>query len=111
LDDGNRKFSQLKEDFKYNLTLLDARDAEIRRLEGCCGELQLELQTLREEKSALAQRVERWQAKDAERREKSKSDSAMHKVGVHTSMCAFSKSARPIELSLTFEQLLLHFGL
>lgn len=80
LDEGNKKFAQLKEDFKYNLSLLDARDAEIRRLEGCCAELRLEVQALKEERGTLAQRVDRWQAKDAERREKAKSDAAMQKV-------------------------------
>jgi hypothetical protein len=72
----------LKEDFKYNLTLLEARDAELRRLEGVATTLYGDAETLKAEKAALLQRLDRAQVKENERKERMKAEAALHKVWI-----------------------------
>lgn len=80
MTDLSKKFSQLREDFKYNLSLLEARDNEIRRLEGVGNALNSHLQTLQAEKSSLMNRLEKMLSREQERKERAKSDAAMQKV-------------------------------
>ena len=82
LHEANKRFSLLKDDFKYNLTLLEARDTELRRLEGVATTLYGDVETLKAEKAALTQRLDRAHVKENERKERMKSEAALHKVQI-----------------------------
>lgn len=78
--ESSKRYEQLKEDFQYNLTLIEARDQEIERLEGSaqqservCEELQLQVRS-------LSARLEALQQKEVERLQKMDSDKQNNKV-------------------------------
>ena len=66
----SRRFDQLKEDFSYNLTLLEARDQEIERLEGNVSEKSTALEDNETERRTLVTRIEVLELRGTEREEK-----------------------------------------
>lgn len=80
MQESSKRFSQLREDFKYNLSLLEARDGEIKRLESVSNTLNSHVQTLQTEKISVMHRLEKLQSREQERRERAKGDAAMQKV-------------------------------
>jgi hypothetical protein len=70
LADASRKFNLLRDDFQYNLTLLEARDLEINRL----GQVELnllhEIETKNNEMKILNQKFEKIQKKETENYQK-----------------------------------------
>lgn len=78
--DISKKFSQLRDDFKYNLSLLEARDSEIRRLEAVSNTLNGHVQTLQAEKSGLMHRLDNLQSREQERKDRAKGDAVLQKV-------------------------------
>jgi DNA anti-recombination protein RmuC len=82
VQESSKRFSQLREDFKYNLSLLEARDSEIKRLESIGNTLNSNVQTLQTEKTSLMHRLEKLQSREQERKERAKGDAAMQKVGI-----------------------------
>lgn len=67
--DSNKRLEHLKEDFQYNLTLLDARDDEISRLESLHQRALKELSVRESEIKILLSRVEIAERKESESRE------------------------------------------
>ncbi len=80
IQESSKRFSQLRDDFKYNLSLLEARDQEIKRLEGLSAALSNDYQVIKAEKIALTQRVDKLLTKEANRKEKSRNDISSQKV-------------------------------
>jgi hypothetical protein len=70
VSDVTKRFEQLKEDFSYNLTLLEARDKEIDRLEVSLSGKSTELEENETERRTLVSRMEVLELRDAERSEK-----------------------------------------
>ena len=65
--DSHKRFESLKEDFSYNLTLLEARDGEIKRLESQFDGLNASINELTEDKSSLLNRLEIMEKRDSEK--------------------------------------------
>jgi len=77
---SHNRFEQLKEDFRYNLTLLEARDAELARLEMLVEQKEGALLEIEAERRAVAGRLEVLELRDADRIEKHNQDKATSKV-------------------------------
>ena len=58
ISDILKRFGSLKEDFEYNLTLLDARDKEITQLEANCTQLSENIETRNQELRTVQKRLE-----------------------------------------------------
>jgi hypothetical protein len=71
-----QKFELLKDDFNYNLQLIEARDREIQRLE------QLAKVHMKKEEE-LEQKVRSMQTKETERFEKAEQDKMLQKVRLY----------------------------
>jgi hypothetical protein len=72
--DAAKRFGFLKDDFQYNLSLLEARDAEIARLNSVENTLKSELEDSDAEKIALSNRLNDILRKDVDRAKKHKHD-------------------------------------
>eukprot|EP01038_Epipyxis_sp_PR26KG_P013803 gene13803-18513_t len=70
LMDASRRFEQLKEDFKYNLALIEARDQEINRLEGIVKVQSKTLEDSNIEIKQLNTKVDLYETKESERTKK-----------------------------------------
>ena len=73
------RFEQLKEDFRYNLTLLEARDQEIARLEQSIATTNSQFADCETERRGLVNRVELLELRDVDRTERAKHDQASNK--------------------------------
>ena len=80
------RFEQLKEDFRYNLTLLEARDQEIDRLEKLVDTGNRDLVTSENERRSLTGRLEIFEMKDIERQDRHNHDKQSSKVNTHKSI-------------------------
>ena len=80
LTDAGKRFEQLKDDFQYNLALLEARDHEIERLEGHAQKITDELSITDKERRSLKSQVDILQIKEAERLEKHEENKLANKV-------------------------------
>ena len=80
LIDASKRFEQLKDDFQYNLALLEARDHEIERLEGHAQKITEELSITDTERRSLKSQVDILQIKEAERLEKHEENKLANKV-------------------------------
>jgi hypothetical protein len=79
--ESSKRFEKLKEDFEYNLTLIEARDIEIERLE---RELQKANETCEQsktEKRNLSIQLELSQTKEIEKEKKAEQERVNNKVG------------------------------
>jgi urease accessory protein UreH len=83
------KFEQLKDDFQYNLVLLEARDKEIERLESCLKSSAHNLDLSEAEIRQLHARVEAYERKEAEQLQKQAESKAANKV-THKVLCCLS---------------------
>ena len=72
--DASKRFSLLKDDFQYNLTLLEARDAEISRLNSVESTLRSEIEEIDSEKMGLSNRLNDILKKDMDRAKKHRHD-------------------------------------
>lgn len=79
--ESSKRFEQLKDDFQYNLRLLEARDREITRLEGIIEKQGREKEDLEQQVRNLLSRIESMQEKEKERMDKFEQDKALSKVG------------------------------
>lgn len=79
LQESTRRFNLLREDFQYNLSLLEARDKEIGRL----NLLQVKLEASEHEKNNLAKRLEMMMIKECEKEDKVQHDKLMNKVHIN----------------------------
>jgi hypothetical protein len=76
LHESTRRFNLLKEDFQYNLTLLEARDKEIARLHY----VEVQLEAVTQDKENLSKRMEMMMMKECEKEEKTQQDKITNKV-------------------------------
>jgi chromosome segregation ATPase len=79
LIESSKRFEQLKDDFQYNLALLEARDQEIERLEEHIQKINNQLGVNESEKSALKGRVDILEIKEKERFEKHEENKVANK--------------------------------
>lgn len=82
--ESSKRFEQLKDDFQYNLRLLEARDREITRLEGIIEKQGREKEDLEQQVRNLISRIDTMQEKEKERMEKFEQDKALSKVSRYT---------------------------
>lgn len=80
LIESSKRFEQLKDDFQYNLRLLEARDREISRLEGIIEKQGREKEDLESQVKNLLARIESIQQKEKERIDKFEQEKALSKV-------------------------------
>lgn len=78
--DCSRQYQQLKDDFQYNLRLIEARDKEIGRLEGIIEKQGKEKEELEQQVRNLLTRIDSMQHKEKELIDKLDQDKAMNKV-------------------------------
>ena len=76
LQESTRRFNLLREDFQYNLSLLEARDKEIARL----NQVEVKLEACEQEKNNQAKRIETLMMKECEAAEKSQKEKIANKV-------------------------------
>ena len=79
LIESSKRFEQLRDDFQYNLALLEARDQEIERLESHVKQITLELNDSTAERRALRGRIDILEIKETERFEKHEETKAANK--------------------------------
>jgi cell division protein FtsL len=78
--ESSKRFEKLKDDFEYNLTLIQARDLEIERLEHEVQSKKAECDQFHEEVKALAQHVEVAKAREHDIQKKAELERINHKV-------------------------------
>lgn len=78
--ESSRRFEQLKDDFQYNLRLLEARDKEITRLESIIEKQGRDREEVDQQVRNLLSRIESMQQKEKERTEKFEQEKALSKV-------------------------------
>ena len=83
--DCSRKFEQLKDDFTFNLTLLEARDQEIRRLEGIVDASNSRINSLEVDRKSLQDKLDMAQLRFEERQQQVLEEKAANKVPCCTS--------------------------
>ena len=76
LQESTRRYDLLREDFQYNLSLLEARDKEIGRL----NLVTVKLEASEHEKENLTKRLEMMLVKECEKEDKAQHDKLMNKV-------------------------------
>lgn len=79
LVESSRRFEKMKEDFQYNLTLLEARDAEILRLETHLEEKMKQLSTSEFDRKTLMTKLEAIEHRDKDRFEKAEQEKVNQK--------------------------------
>ncbi len=82
LVESSKRYEQLKEDFEYNLSLIEARDIEIERLEKALVEHEHDKQLFEQQIRAMSIRLEGLQQKEVERIQKSEVDKQNNKVRI-----------------------------
>ena len=80
LIDFSKKFEQMKEDFQYNLSLLEDRDRYIEKLNLSCEAFENENIKLKDDLKKYVNQIEQLEQRNATLIEKSSSDKAKHKV-------------------------------
>jgi len=85
--ESRRQFELLRDDFQYNLTLLEARDQEIRRLEAVLTDKSTTIEENEAHIRGLTGKIDRMEVMELERVEKLAQDKATNRVGstVHDS--------------------------
>jgi len=79
LVESAKRFEQLREDFQYNLTLIEARDKEIQRFEHLFKNKSLECDSLISEKGRLLELVEAFSTREREVDSKREADKIVNK--------------------------------
>ena len=80
LIESSKRFEQLRDDFQYNLALLEARDEEIERLEDHIQKANAELEICNSERRTFKGRVDILEIRETERSEKHEENKAANKV-------------------------------
>ena len=80
LIESSKRFEQLRDDFQYNLALLEARDEEIERLEDHIQKTNAELEICNSERRTFKGRVDILEIRETERSEKHEENKAANKV-------------------------------
>ena len=80
LIESSKRFEKLRDDFQYNLALLEARDQEIDRLESCIQKITGELNENEAERRSLQSRVDILEIKEREKIEKHEESKLANKV-------------------------------
>ena len=75
-----KRFEQLKEDFQYNLTLLESRDHELQRLDKIIMDLRCELDDKKSDNKQLISQIEKLQAQEESRKHHVAQEKTNHKV-------------------------------
>lgn len=78
--ESSRRFEKLKDDFEYNLALIQARDVEIDRLEHDLQISRTEIVDINNEKNHLTAQLEAAHAREAENMKKAELDRFNNKV-------------------------------
>jgi cell division protein FtsL len=78
--ESSKRFEKLKDDFEYNLTLIQARDLEIERLEHEVHSKKAECDQFNEEVKSLAQHLEVAKAREHDIQKKAELERINHKV-------------------------------
>lgn len=79
LVESSRRFEQLKEDFQYNLQLIEARDVEIERLESQLTAKDDEMHQAEENIKALSMKLDHLHQKEVERLQKADQERQQNK--------------------------------
>ena len=90
LIESSKRFEQLRDDFQYNLALLEARDEEIERLEGHIQRTNTELGVTDSERRTYKSRIDILEIRETERSEKHEENKAANKVCIIC--CKFQRS-------------------
>lgn len=78
--ESSRRFEKLKDDFEYNLALIQARDVEIERLEHEVKSIQTELVHVNDDKKHVMAQLEAAQSRENELLKKCELDRINNKV-------------------------------
>ncbi|OAE32726.1 hypothetical protein AXG93_107s1090 [Marchantia polymorpha subsp. ruderalis] len=84
IKDLSAKFSQLKEDFKYNLELLDERDAELTHYEAELAALQISIKAARDEHEETQDRLTEAESQRLEEKRRSEDKDKVHQQALAT---------------------------
>lgn len=76
----SRRFEQLREDFQYNITLIEARDKEIQRLDSICKEKTILCERLHAENVTLSTNMDALVSTQHEKDSKKEEDKIANKV-------------------------------
>jgi chromosome segregation ATPase len=82
LTESNHKMIILKEDYAYNLELLEAKDHEIQRLDDEIKQHGSEKDRMEQQVRSLCMKIETLEASEAERESKRTSDKVQNKVAI-----------------------------
>jgi chromosome segregation ATPase len=82
LTESNHKMIILKEDYAYNLELLQAKDHEIQRLDDEIKQHGSEKDRMEQQVRSLCMKIETLEASEAERKSKRTSDKVQNKVAI-----------------------------
>ena len=80
--ESSRRFEQLKEDFKYNLTLIEERDKEIEELESNLSIMNRNFENCESECKRLSTRLIEKENKEIERLKKQDAEKIKNKVKI-----------------------------
>jgi chromosome segregation ATPase len=80
--EASNRFDQLRDDFQYNLTLLEARDKELRRLETVIANDGVAIAQLKADNKALSERCDHLIRKDEERTRQIEEEKSLNKAKV-----------------------------
>lgn len=80
--ESSRRFEKLKDDFEYNLALIQARDVEIERLEHDLKLHQADLASSTSERKQLISQIEAAQSRELDAMKKSELDRINNKVSL-----------------------------
>lgn len=78
--EASKRFEKLRDDFEYNLTLIQARDIEIERLEHELGASRNESEDLHAEVKSLMQHLEAAKLREQDIQKKAELERVNHKV-------------------------------
>lgn len=90
LIDYGKRFEQLRDDFQYNLALLEARDQEIRRLEGYTQKVANEIVISDNRCRVFQSRIEILETKELERFDRHEENKLANKVKKQKSFLCIS---------------------
>lgn len=91
INEANKRFNLLKEDFQYNLTLIEARDAEIVRLEKELKARKAEEDEYERKIRTLNNKIETMQQKEREKQEKNEQEKQAGKVSLQYEFYQFGR--------------------
>jgi hypothetical protein len=90
LVDSSKRFEQLKDDFQYNLTLIEARDNEIERLEKILKDIKSDLDSSEAGRRILSGRIEAFEVKEIEQNKRHEEGKVTNKVRTCNHYCSRS---------------------